>query len=379
MQRGRPKDRLLDYWFGIPLLNLLVTLHPKRPVPAGVDRIGVLCSTTLGDTLLFSAVLQDLRTAFPRAHIVHFYTRHNLAAAEIVPGADEKVSFVLTSPLAAIRTLRAQHLDVMFDFTSWQRLTALLTLYSGAAYTVGFRTPGQYRSRGYDRAVEHRADRHELANFRALLQHSGLLEPFPTGHAPVISVPRGSADSFPGESDIVAFHLWASGQLSALREWPEERWIELARRLTKFDAGQPRTLFVITGSPGERSRIDRFAQKLAQAGLRSAPFVSPDGFCTLVDVLLRSRLVVSVNTGVMHLAAVIGVPTISLNGPTAEHRWGARGPRVMNVQPADGSGGYLHLGFEFKGQPEDCMLQISVDQVVAAAQELLQSPVDLLA
>jgi hypothetical protein len=43
------------------------------------------------------------------------------------------------------------------------------------------------------------------------------------------------------------------------------------------------------------------------------------------------------------------------------------------------SGGYLHLGFEFKGQPEDCMLQISVDQVVAAAQELLQSPVDLLA
>jgi heptosyltransferase-3 len=373
MQRGRPKDRLLDYWFGIPLLNLLATVHPRRRPPAHVDRIGVLCSTTLGDTLLFSAVLQDLRAAFPHAHIVHFYTRHNLAAAEIIPGADERVPISLTSPIASIRTIRAQHLDVLFDFTSWQRITALLTLCSGA-YTVGFRTPGQYRSRGYDRAVEHRADRHELANFRTLLQQSRLLEPFPTGHAPVVSVPHATADPFPGERDIIALHLWASGQRSALREWPEERWIELARRLTQFRAGQPSTLFVITGSPGERPRIDGFAQRLAQAGLRSAAFVSPDGFRTLVDVLLRSRLVISVNTGVMHLAAVIGAPTISLNGPTAEHRWGARGPRVMNVQPADGSGGYLHLGFEFKGQPEDCMLQISVDQVVAAAQQLLLSP-----
>jgi len=94
--------------------------------------------------------------------------------------------------------------------------------------------------------------------------------------------------------------------------------------------------------------------------------VSPDGFCTLTHVLRNAMLVVSVNTGVMHLAAVAGAPTVSLNGPTAEHRWGARGRNVANVQPADGSGGYLHLGFEFKGQPEDVIQRISVAQVLDA-------------
>jgi heptosyltransferase-3 len=77
---------------------------------------------------------------------------------------------------------------------------------------------------------------------------------------------------------------------------------------------------------------------------------------------------------VMHLAAVAGAPIISLNGPTAEHRWGARGPCVANVQPADGSGGYLHLGFEFKGQPTDVIERISVDQVFSAAENLLAQP-----
>jgi len=70
------------------------------------------------------------------------------------------------------------------------------------------------------------------------------------------------------------------------------------------------------------------------------------------------------------LAAIEVAPTVALNGPTAECRWGARGPNVINIQPLDGSGGYLHLGFEFKGQPEDIMERITVDQVVEACEDL---------
>jgi len=106
------------------------------------------------------------------------------------------------------------------------------------------------------------------------------------------------------------------------------------------------------------------------AGLRCAPFISPDGFISLTRLIRRARLVVSVNTGVMHLAAIAGAPTVSLNGPTAEHRWGARGLHAGNVQPADGSGGYLHLGFEFEGQPEDIINRITVDQVAEACEAL---------
>jgi heptosyltransferase-3 len=99
-----------------------------------------MCSPALGDTLLFSAALQDLRAAFPAAHITHLCFAENLAAAEIIPGADERLLLNLTSPLASIRILRAQRLDVLLDFTSWQRLTACFTLFAAARYTVGFRS-----------------------------------------------------------------------------------------------------------------------------------------------------------------------------------------------------------------------------------------------
>ncbi len=371
MQRGQPKNRLLDNWIGIPLLNLFASLHPRRHLPKRIDRIGVLCSTALGDTLLFSAALQDLRAAFPAAHIVHFYTRHNVAAAEIIPGADERVYIELTDPISSIRALRSQHIDILFDFTSWQRLTAFFTLFSGAKYTVGFRTPGQYRSRGYDTAVEHRADRHELLNFRALLQQCGLRNPFPTDHDPVVAVTPISPTPFADEPDVVALHLWAAGQRSWLREWPEERWVALAERINRTPAGGPSTLFLITGSPNDLPRIEPFVERMRAAGLRCAPFVSPDGFHTLTAVLQHCRVVISVNTGVMHLAAIVGARVVCLSGPTNNARWGPIGPHVAGIQAPGPGCGYLNLGFEFDGRATDCMERITVDMVEVAVHTLL--------
>ena len=370
MQRGSSRNRLLDVWIGVPLLNLAASFHRRRSAPANPQRVGVMCSPALGDTLLFSAALQDLRAAFPAARITHLCFAENLAAAEIIPGADERVMLNLTSPLASIRTLRAQRLDVLLDFTSWQRLTACFALFSGARYTVGFRSAGQRRSRGYDRAVEHRADRHEVENFRALLRESGLQAAngaaIATTHAPAITVAAVHNAPFTAEPDLIALHLWASGQRSWLREWPRDRWLELARRLAERN-----TLFLITGAPSDLPRIEPFVAQLRAAGLRAEPLVSPDGFRTLTHVLRRARLVVSVNTGVMHLAAIAGAPVIAINGPNRNGRWGPIGPHAVGVEAPGPGCGYLHLGFNFDGNPTDCMQRISVDQVFAAAQPLL--------
>jgi len=347
------------------MLNFLATFRHHRHIPSEFNRIGVICSPALGDTLLFSGPLQDLRAAQPAAHIIHICMKQNLAAAEIIPGADERLLIDLTSPFDTIQKLRTQRLDILLDFSSWQRLTAFYTMLSDAIFTLGFRTPGQHRDRGYDLVVDHTRNRHELENFRALLYCSGLFPNLGVSHDPALVIPGGASEPLAGESDIVLFHPWASGQRSWLREWDEANWIALAHRLAR-----PSTLFVITGAPSDLHRIEPFVALLQAAGLRCVPFVSPDGFISLTVLIRRARLVVSVNTGVMHLAAIAGAPTVSLNGPTAEHRWGARGPRVANVQPADGSGGYLHLGFEFEGQPADIINRITVDQVAEACATL---------
>ena len=87
-------------------------------------------------------------------------------------------------------------------------------------------------------------------------------------------------------------------------------------------------------------------------------------------MLRRARVVVSVNTGVMHLAAIVGAPTVSINGPNRNGRWGPVGPRALGVEAPGPGCGYLHLGFNFDGQATDCMERISVEQVATAAEQV---------
>ena len=144
--------------------------------------------------------------------------------------------------------MRAERLDMLLDFTSWQRLTAFYSMMAGAKFTAGFQTAGQHRSRGYDVVIEHRDDRHEVENFRGFLR--GL--EIPAGCPPRVVVPSGGMNPLAGTRDLVVFHPWASGARSWLREWPEERWIELAQRI-----GGAGTLLAITGSPGIWNALTR--------------------------------------------------------------------------------------------------------------------------
>ncbi len=319
-----------------------------------------MCSPALGDTLLFSGALRDVRRHFSdKAEVVHFCMRQNLAAAELLEEADRRVVIDLTRPVETIRQMRAERLDAMLDFTSWQRLTAFYSMMCGAKFTAGFQTAGMCRSRGYDVTAVHRDDRHEVDNFRALLGAVGI----PAGLPPRVGVPAAADEPLSGVKDLVVLHLWASGQRSWLREWPEERWLELARRL----AG-PATVFAITGAPSDLPRTEPFVAKMQAAGLDARAFVGTDGFKSLARMLMRARVVVSVNTGVMHLAAIVGAPTVSINGPNRNGRWGPVGPRAFGVEAPGEGCGYLHLGFNFDGQPTDCMERITVEHVESAVE-----------
>jgi ADP-heptose:LPS heptosyltransferase len=361
MRRGSRSNRVLDFWVGIPLLNLLATLRWRQQKPAQVKRVGVMCSPALGDTLLFSGALRDVRAHYGNGvEVIHVCMKSSLAAAELLGGASRRVVIDLTDPIGTIRQLHAEKLDIMLDFSSWQRLTAFYTMMSGARFTAGFQTAGMHRARGYDLAVEHRADRHEVENFRKLLAAVGVQ----TGLMPELRVPAGPKPLAEAQ-DLVVFHLWASGQRSWLREWPEDRWIELGRRLAEQD-----TVFAITGSPADVARSEPFVARMQADGLNAVVFAGSDGLAGVARLARRARLVVSVNTGVMHLAAILGAPTVSINGPTNNERWGPVGVLCIGVQPVGSGCGYLNLGFEFEGQPTDCMERISVDQVFRAAQAL---------
>ncbi len=366
MQRGKSIYRILDFYLGIPLLNMLACSRRRRECPAHPGRIGLLLNPALGDTLLASAVTQEIRTLFHDAELILFATDTSAAAAELLPAIDRIELLPITHPFAAIRVLRRCALDWMLDFTSWQRITAVYTFLSGARFTIGFKRKGQHRQRGYDRIVTHRDDCHELENLRNLMRSLGEIKKYPprlkglSGPIPEIVLHGGA---------VIVLHAWASGTRNWLREWPNASWVGLAMRLMASES-----TFVITGSTKDELRCKELCQMILAHGASAEIMIGRDGISEIARVLSHAELLVSVNTGIMHLGAILGVPTVSINGPTAVHRWGPIGPRVANVCSPDGSGGFLDLGYEYGGHSKAKMEKISVDDVMQKVQQLCDAP-----
>ena len=361
-KRGSATLRTLDRYAGIPVVAAAGLVRRRRRLPSEIRRVGILKAYAIGDTVLLSAIVQDVAAAFPEAEIVFFSGLDNASTAELIDGVSQVVSVPISRPWLTVRSLRGDRVDVLLDFGAWPRVEALETALSGAAFTVGFRTPGQFRHYAYDAAVDHSSDVHELENYRRILGPLGIDARSEPRLEPPDTVPP---DALP-DGEYVVFHLWPGGYRSELKEWPQDRWRELAAALSERGLS-----IVLTGGPGDRDRTQAFVEgsgPLAERLVNTAGrFTIPE----VLDVLARSRGVVSVNTGTMHLAAAVGAPTVALNGPTSERRWGPLGERAVSVNSTYEGCGYLNLGSEYAGKREDCMLGISVDRVLDATAGLV--------
>jgi ADP-heptose:LPS heptosyltransferase len=246
----------------------------------------------------------------------------------------------------------------MIDFGMWPRLEALLSALSGAKWVVGVKTPGQHRHYAFNLAVDHTTE-HEITNYR------NLVAPFGIESKSMPSFRSGSHRGRPLERRYAILHLWPVGANAAERSWPTERWFQLAQELK--DRGQA---VVLTGGPADVAVAEALAGVWRSRGLDAFSIAGLPAEETIVW-LRHAEGVVSVNTGLMHLAAAVGAPTVALNGPTSGRRWGPLGARTHCVASPMIPEGYLNLGWERDDRFRNCMEAISVDSVIAAWNQLV--------
>jgi heptosyltransferase I len=362
-ERGNRVLKFLDRYLGIPVVWALGLPRRKRQSVVDFSTVGLLETAAIGDTVLLAGVVADLRRTYPDKKIVLFAGSTNYEAACLLRGPDEVVKLPLPKPLEAIRAMRARNLDVLCDFGPWPRINAVYTLFSGARFTLGFRTPGQYRHYTYDRAVDHSATVHELENLRNLVRLLGV-DP--------ISIPFITADKplAPGlrPKGYVVFHAWSGGYKGHIKEWPEAHWVELGDRVARLGFG-----IVLTGAPYDWARAGKlrasFTPHWQEKIINLAGQISLSQTCR---VLREAAAVVSVNTGIMHLAAAVGATVLALNGPVPARRWGPVGEKTLSVDSEAEGCGYLNLGFEYDNQREDCMALIRPERVFLLLKEILE-------
>ena len=326
------------------------------------QKILVIKLRAIGDVILATPVLENLRQAFPQAQI-DFLTEK--PCAPIVaghPALNEILIFDRKPPGASrklIQQVRRRRYDLVLDLFGNPR-SAVLTLLSGAPMRVGFRF--RVRQHAYNLKVEPRGDRvHEVEfNLDAL---RALEIPIVTRKL-LVAVDEASenfAKQFWRENGLEnrrVIGLNASGGWYTKR-WPLDFFAQLGDRLQR----ELKAAVLLLWGPGEYVDAKTIAQMM-QAPSLLAP---PANLKQLAALLRKLTLLVSNDSGPLHLAAAMGTRVVGIYGPTRPDLQGPWGEGHVIVMKT----GLACLGCNgvtCKIVTHDCMKQLEVEKVWEAVQ-----------
>jgi heptosyltransferase III len=150
------------------------------------------------------------------------------------------------------------------------------------------------------------------------------------------------------------------------KQWPAERFCRVVERLTAPGGLLPGARVAVFAGPTER-----------QAAAAVLDCVPPDrridlagtiDLATAYAVLERVSLYIGNDSGLMHMAAAAGVPTLGLFGPSSEVFYGPVGPRAASVRGPRSFEDICHAP-DYDYRSHDCLMgDLTVERVVAAAE-----------
>jgi heptosyltransferase-1 len=211
------------------------------------------------------------------------------------------------------RRLRGRRYDLVLDAQGLAK-SALVSSWARATRRAGFDFASareRLSALALDQRLRIPAAEHAIARCRHLFAKA-------LGYAP----PRGEPDfglaaERPPNDSVVLAH----GTAWRTKHWPEAFWVDLGRRVAA--AG---LVPAVPWLDGEKPRAMRIAG--AVPGARLCPRMDVDGVVQLVS---EARGIVGVDSGIAHLGAAFGRPTVMLFGPTDPGLTGCRGAYVRNL------------------------------------------------
>jgi heptosyltransferase II len=281
-----------------------------------VEKILVIKPGAIGDVLLSTPVIQNLRHNFPAAKI-NFLTQSYCREVLVDnPYLTRVLCYDIgkgDSSRCLIKNIHDQDYDLIIDLFSNPR-TAVIVFNSEAKYKVGYKFG--WRQLAYNIKVKPRGN--EVHNIEFNLDSLRALDLEIVTDKPVFilnKVHREFAERFFAESglnkeSVIGFNPSGTWQTKV---WPAEKFIELGKILSK----QHRIL-IFWGYEKEKEE----AIKIRDA-IGSRAIVIPQTNLKYLGALLeKCRLFVTNDTGPMHIAWVLGVPVAAIFGPTNSHLQG---------------------------------------------------------
>ena len=339
------------------------TIEPRR--------ILIVTVNWLGDVLFTTPFIKALRRKFPGSHIACLVVPRAKELLEDNPNVNELVIYdeygeheSLIGKARLVSELRKKRFDTAFILhRSFTR--ALIVLLSGVKNRIGYNT--KHRGLLLTRAArEPGGTVHKVEYFLNLAAECLAPTDDKDYEFFVQDRPRGEmADLLKGcgiEKDDMLIVLNPGGNWPPKR-WPKENFTQLADRL----ASDLHVKVVITGGGHDVSLADEIA-RLAKS--KPAVFAGKTTIKQLAALMERAALVISSDSGPMHLALAVRTKVIALFGPTSDLITGPYGTCDFAVLKKEVN--CRIPCYDVSCDDHRCMKAISVDDVMAKVKEMLE-------
>lgn len=362
-ERGNRVMKLLDKYIGCPLNYILGHLRKKNSLGELPKKPCILLIKTaaIGDSVLLEPIIREIKSLYPDSHITFICSKSNISLVKILPNIDEIFLFQMNNPLSSLFEIKKmKKYDVLLDFAPWARINSIISYFAPAKFKVGFKRKGMYRHYVYDSSVAHRDDLHEIENYRNLLRGADIQ---PKGYIPTLNIEKNPVLEY---EEYIVFHMFPGGSSVLLRSWDSMKWLELGHQLQK----RYNCPIVFTGGDEDKLESDHLSSLFNQQGIYAKSVAGLYSLSKTVSLLGQAKLVVSVNTGIMHISAAVNVPLVALHGATSDRRWGPLSKKAIVVKSGERCQPCISLGFESKCRDPKCMENITVEMVLEGIEKL---------
>jgi ADP-heptose:LPS heptosyltransferase len=311
----------------------------------------------IGDAVLLIPAISAFKEQFPATFIEVLAEKRNSATFSLCPAVAAVHCY--DEPRSIVKFFRRRY-DLVIDSEQWSRLSAVIACLCGDCL-IGFATND--RRRLFSHAISYCQDSYEIELFFALLAPL-VIDPPTYLSLPFLTVPHAaqlkSAKVLAGFAPlrVVIF----PGASITERRWGVEQFRDLAQRIHATGGD-----VVVVGGKEDRQLGEEIVGD--RGGINLA------GRTSLVEtaaVIKQSTLLVSGDSGVLHIAVGLDKPTVSLFGPGIAKKWAPRGEKHIVLNKHLPCSPCTKFGYTPKCKIKaKCMSDITVDEVFAAVMRQL--------
>ncbi len=325
----------------------------------------------IGDFVRCHSVVKLLRAQMPERPVDIISSTLCAPLADYMPGLRKAIVFDLRRghiDLARQRMLaqklRAENYgQALVMLRTWK--SALAPFLAGIPLRTGFAGEARFGLLNDMRFGERKLPR-MIDRMGALALPNGATLPH-DWPLPELVVPRSDVETWRERNKLASetrpIVTLSPGAVGAGKAWPVEHYAQLARALAKDGA----SIWVL-GGPNETS----LAKQIVSAAGKSARDLTSNDLRNAIIALAAADAAVTNDSGLMHIAAAVGTPTVAIFGPTSPWHWKPLNPIAAILEPP----GDEAAAKRARSQGNDAVLHrrtgdVSVDTVLASVRDVL--------